>query len=157
MKIPDMIEKTLRYPGSLEPLRILRECGLFSDTPIEVDGHLIKPLDLTTKLLFPKWKLEEEDIDITVMRITIKGIQDDDYKEIEYNLYDEKDALNQLSSMARTTGYTCSAVVNLILEGKFTTSGVNPPEYLGVEEGHFNYILKYLKDRNVNYNKAIKD
>jgi saccharopine dehydrogenase-like NADP-dependent oxidoreductase len=156
MNIPDMIEKTLRYPGSLEPLRILRECGLFSDTPVEVEGKMIKPVGLTSKLLFPKWKLEEEDIDITVMRIIIKGIQDGGYKEIEYNLYDEKDTVNGVSSMARTTGYTCTAVVNLILEGKFKTPGVNPPEYLGVEEDHFNYILKYLKDRNVNYKKTLK-
>jgi len=157
MNIPDMIEKTLRYPGSLEPLRVLRECGLFSDKPVEVEGKMIKPVDFTSKLLFPKWKLEEEDIDITVMRIIIKGIQDGGYKEIEYNLYDEKDTVNGVSSMARTTGYTCTAVVNLILESEFITPGVNPPEYLGVEEDHFNYILKYLKDRNVNYNLSVKD
>ena len=157
MNIPDMIEKTLRYPGSLEPLRVLRECGLFSDKPVEVEGKMIKPVDFTSKLLFPKWKLEEEDIDITVMRIIIKGIQDGGYKEIEYNLYDEKDTVNGVSSMARTTGYTCAAVVNLILESEFITPGVNPPEYLGVEEDHFNYILKYLKDRNVNYNLSVKD
>ncbi len=157
MKIPDMIEKTLRYPGSLEPLRVLRECGLFSDTPIEVEGNMIKPVDLTSKLLFPKWKLEDKDIDITVMRITIKGIQNGDYKEIEYKLYDEKDTVNGVSSMARTTGYTCTAVAHLIIEGKFTTPGVNPPEYLGVEEDQFNYILKYLKDRNVNYKKVVKN
>ncbi len=156
MDIPDMIEKTLRYPGSLEPLRILRECGLFSDTPVEVEGNMIKPVDLTSKLLFPKWKLGEKDIDITVMRITLKGILDGVYKEIEYNLYDEKDTLKGISSMARTTGYTCTAVVNLLLEERYTTPGINPPEYLGVEEDHFNYILKYLKDRNVNYIKTTK-
>ena len=157
MSIPDMIEKTLRYPGSLEPLQILRDCGLFSDIPIEIKGQKIKPVDLTSKLLFPKWKLEENDIDITVMRITIKGIQDGEFQEIEYNLYDEKDSVNQVSSMARTTGYTCTAVVDLILEGKFATAGVNPPEYLGIEKDHFNYILNYLKDRDVNYTVTVKN
>ena len=155
MDIPDMIEKTLRYPGSIEPLRILRDCGLFSDKPLEINGNKIRPLDLTSKLLFSKWKLEENDIDITVMRITIKGIQNGKPMEFEYNLYDEKDTENQVSSMARTTGYTCTAVVNLILDGKFVTPGVNPPEYLGKEEEHFDYILKYLGDRNVNYTKTL--
>lgn len=157
MKIPDMIEKTLRYPGSLEPLRVLRDCGLFSDIPVEIKSQKIKPVDLTSKLLFPKWKLEEKDIDITVMRISIKGILDGDYKEIEYNLYDEKDTVNMVSSMARTTGYTCTAVVNLILEGKFAIPGINPPEYLGIEEDHFNYILGYLEDRNINYTRTVKN
>ena len=157
MKIPDMIEKTLRYPGSLEPIRILRDCGLFSDIPLEIKGQKVKPVDLTSELLFPKWKLEDKDIDLTVMRITIKGILDDDYKEIEYNLYDEKDIVNQVSSMARTTGYTCTAVANLILEGKFTSVGINPPEYLGIDEDHFNYVLNYLKERNVNYTVSSKN
>jgi saccharopine dehydrogenase-like NADP-dependent oxidoreductase len=58
--------------------------------------------------------------------------------------------------MARTTGYTCTAVANLILERKFKTPGINPPEYLGMHEDHFNYILKYLKDRKVNYKKVVK-
>jgi len=156
MQIPDMIEKTLRYPGSLEPLRVLRDCGLFSETPVEIDDKKIKPIDLTSKLLFPLWKLEKEDIDITVMRIAIKGDHDGEYKEIIYDLYDEKDTENQNSSMARTTGYTCTAVANLILEGNFTNKGINPPEYLGIKENHFNYILEYLKERNVNYTKTVK-
>jgi saccharopine dehydrogenase-like NADP-dependent oxidoreductase len=155
MQIPDMIEKTLRYPGSLEPLRVLRNCGLFSETPVEIDGKKIKPIDLTSKLLFPLWKLEKEDIDITVMRITIKGDHDGEYKEVMYDLYDEKDTENQNSSMARTTGYTCTAVANLILEGNFSNKGINPPEYLGIKESHFNYILEYLKERNVNYTKTV--
>ena len=157
MKIPDMIEKTLRYPGSLEPIRILRDCGLFSDSPLDIKGQKVKPVDLTSELLFPKWKLEDSDVDITVMRITIKGILGGDYKEIEYNLYDEKDIVNQVSSMARTTGYTCTAVANLILEGKFTRAGINPPENLGIEEDHFNYILSYLKKRKVNYTITSKN
>jgi saccharopine dehydrogenase-like NADP-dependent oxidoreductase len=155
MKIPDMIEKTLRYPGSLEPLRVLRDCGLFSDNTVEINGVHIRPVDLTSKLLFPKWKLDKEDIDITVMRITMKGIQDGKNMNIRYDLYDKKDIANQVSSMARTTGYTCTAVANLMLEGNYTNPGINPPEYVGKEEGHFYFILEYLKDRNVNYIKTI--
>ena len=154
MEIPDMIEKTLRYPGSLEPLRVLRDCGLFSDKPIDVNGVQVRPVDLTSKLLFPKWKLEKEDIDLTVMRITMRGNQNGEHMTVRYDLYDIKDIDNQVSSMARTTGYTCTAVANLMLNGKYTSHGINPPEYLGIEEAHFNFILKYLEDRNVNYVKT---
>src|SRR5215207_308234 len=56
--IPNMIEKTLRYPGCIEYLRVLRESGFFSYDEIEVKGHKIRPVDLTAKLLFPKWKLK---------------------------------------------------------------------------------------------------
>ena len=52
-------------------------------------------------------------------------------------------------SMARTTGYTCTAVANLVIEGKYDKKGISPPEFLGE---HFNEVNKYLGDRNVIYN-----
>jgi len=56
--------------------------------------------------------------------------------------------------MARTTGYTCSAVANLVLDGKFKRVGISPPEYVGIEEENFRYVLNYLKERQVNYRKS---
>ena len=73
--IPNMIEKTLRYPGCIEYIKVLRESGFFSYKQIDIDGKKIRPIDLTTKLLFPKWKMKEGDKDFTVMRITIEGIE----------------------------------------------------------------------------------
>ena len=157
MNIPDMIEKTLRYPGTVEYLRVLRDSGFFSYDPIEVNGQKIKPIDLTSRLLFPIWKLKRGEADITVMRITIKGDIQNKKREIVYNLYDKHDSLNQISSMARTTGYTCTAVANLILKEDYFTPGINPPEYVGKKETHFNYILEYLNNRNVKYVKEQKN
>ncbi len=70
--IPNMIEKTLRYPGCIEYLRVLRESGFFSYDEIEVKGVKIRPIDLTAKLLFPKWKLKPGEEEFTVMRIRMK-------------------------------------------------------------------------------------
>ena len=66
-------------------------------------------------------------------------------------MLDRFDRENQILSMARTTGYTCNAAVNLVLDGGFTEKGVNPPEFIGEAEGNLAYILKYLKERNINY------
>jgi saccharopine dehydrogenase-like NADP-dependent oxidoreductase len=55
--------------------------------------------------------------------------------------------------MARTTGYTATAVANMFLEGLFTEKGIFPPELIGKHESCFKYILNYLKERNVNYIK----
>ena len=54
--VPNMIEKTLRYPGCVEYLKVLRASGFFSHKEIEVNGTKIKPIDLTSKLLFPNGK-----------------------------------------------------------------------------------------------------
>jgi saccharopine dehydrogenase-like NADP-dependent oxidoreductase len=53
--------------------------------------------------------------------------------------------------MARTTGYTCTAAVNLLADGRFTRKGVCPPEYLAEDEANFAYILGYLNERDVHY------
>lgn len=149
--IPDMIEKTLRYPGCVEYLRVLRETGFFSYEELEVNGVNIRPIDLTAKLLFPIWKLKPGEEEFTVMRIRLAGEENGQKKNIQYHLYDRTEKSSGTLSMARTTGYTCTAVVNLVLDGKFTRMGINPPEYLGEEESNFQFIVNYLKDRGVIY------
>ena len=150
--VPNMIEKTLRYPGCVEYLKVLRACGYFSYKPVEINGNKIRPIDLTSKLLFPMWEMKEGDQDYTVMRIKISG--DENGKQVcyTYNLLDKYQ--DKTISMARTTGFTCTAVANLVIEGKYDKKGVSPPEFLGE---HFNEVNKYLEDRNVIYNVRKKE
>jgi len=151
--IPDMIEKTLRYPGCIEYLRVLRESGFFSYKEIDVNGVKVRPVDVTAKLLFPKWKLKEGEEDFTIMRIVIEGIENGEDKIYTYNLLDHFDKDDNIISMARTTGYTCTAVANLMLDGGFNIEGVSAPEIVGAGEGNLTYIIKYLKERGVIYQK----
>ena len=149
--IPNMKEKTLRYPGHAKFMNILLETGFFDENPLEVHGVTVRPIDVTAKLLFPKWKLEKDEEEFTVMRVTIKGNEDGKEKKYSYHLYDKFERNSGTSSMARTTGYTCTAVARLILENQFTRKGICPPEYLGAEEGCFETIMKHLKERNIDY------
>ena len=149
--IPDMIEKTLRYPGCIEYLRVLRESGFFSYDEIEVNGTKVRPIDVTSKLLFPKWKLKEGEEDFTIMRIVIDGIENGNPKKYTYNLLDRFDRETKTISMAKTTGYTCTAVANLLLDEGFKTEGVSAPETVGESPGSLSYVLKYLEERGVNY------
>ena len=148
--VPNMIEKTLRYPGCVEYLKVLRECGYFSYTPVEINGNMIRPIDLTSKLLFPKWQMKEGDEDFTVMRIKISGKENNKDIQYTYTLLDKFQ--NDTISMARTTGYTCTAVAKLILNKKFTRTGISPPEFLG---DYFEIINTHLKERNVIYKREI--
>lgn len=150
MDIPNMIEKTLRFPGTIEYLKVLRNTGFFSYEEIEVNGNKIRPIDLTAKLLFPKWKLKEGEGDFTVMQIDVSGVENDKNIHYVYNLYDVYDAENKTISMARTTGYTCTAIANLVLNKQFARKGICPPEFVGEDENNFNFILDYLKQRKVN-------
>lgn len=149
--IPNMIEKTLRYPGCVEYLRVLRDTGFFSYDAVDVGGQKVRPIDVTAKLLFPKWKLKPGEEEFTVMRIIIEGTVDGKNKRYQYYLLDHTDKKSGILSMARTTGYTCTGAVNLVINGRYDRKGISPPEYLGEQEDHFQFMLQYLKDRGVNY------
>jgi saccharopine dehydrogenase-like NADP-dependent oxidoreductase len=154
--IPNMKEKTLRYPGHVEYISVLKNSGFFNTKPIDINGKSIVPLEFSSKILFKEWKLDENEQEFTVMRITIKGKNKAGKNTtIVYNLYDEFCIQTKFSSMARTTGYTATAAVNLILKGIFNDKGIFPPELIGKYETCFNFILQYLKDRKVNYVKTV--
>lgn len=153
--IPNMKEKTLRYPGHVEYIKVLKESGFFSENKIDVKGTQISPLDFTSKVLFSEWKLGEAEEELTVMRVTIKGENGDgNIEEVTYNLYDEYCHETKVSSMSRTTGYTATAAANLFLDGLFKEKGVFPPELVGKHEVCFNYFLNYLQDRDIVYKKT---
>ncbi len=151
MKIPNMIEKTLRYPGTVEYMKVLRACGFFDKKEVNVKGKKIRPLDLTAELLFPKWKLKKGEKEFTIMQVSCEGKENEQNVKYVYELFDIYNDETNTSSMARTTGYTCTAVVNLLSEGLFTKKGISPPEFVGISEENFKFILNYLSERGVEY------
>lgn len=147
--IANMKEKTLRYPGHIALIQGLIKAGFLSTQTINFKGQQVSPMEFTSTLLFDQWKLEENEEEFTLMQINIS----DDKKTICYNLYDEYDAATQTSSMSRTTGYTCTAALNMLIEKLFKAKGVFPPELVGKDETCFNFILQYLAERNVHYTR----
>lgn len=156
MKIPNMIEKTLRYPGHIELMKIFREVGFFSDKEIEVKGKSIKPVDLTAKLLFPFWSPEKGEQDFTILDVLIEGKEKDKKSSHRYFIFDSYDLAEHNSSMARTTGFTCCAAARYLLEYNFNRKGICPPEYLGEDEKCFNYIITYLNKKGIAIKHSLK-
>ena len=149
--IPDMSEKTLRYPGHIALIEALKQSGFFGEEALEAGGACVKPLDLTAKLLISQWKLKPGEPEFTVMRVTVEGEEGGRRLRHVWDLYDEFDPKTGYSSMSRTTGFTCCAAANLLLDGKFTEVGVHPPEQVGRHEACFKFALDYLAARNVRY------
>ena len=93
--IPNMKEKTLRFPGHVEYIRVLKESGFFDENPININGTTISPLEFTSKILFKEWKLNPTEEEFTVMRVTVKGTNlDGSQLTIVYNLFDEYNGTN---------------------------------------------------------------
>lgn len=155
MKIPAMKEKTLRYPGHVERMRMLRETGFFSQEPVDINGIKIKPLDLTAKLLFPNWEMKKGEHDLTVMQVSVRGEKNGRTRTIKYDLLDKFDSTTNIHSMARTTGYTATVIARLIADGVYTRRGLSVPEYIGESPKAVEYILKGLAQRGVIYKEQI--
>ena len=136
--IKNMSEKTLRYPGHVKLIKSY------------IDKGILQTND-TIKKLFKEWKLEPKEPEYTILKIEINANE----KIINYELYDEYDKQSDISSMARTTGYTATASINLILEELFIKKGVYPPEMVSENKIIFDFILKYLQERDVIIKKYI--
>ncbi len=148
-RTPDMVEKTMRYPGHAEQMRVLREAGFFSARQIQVASGLVRPRDVTEALLFNAWRFEEGEPDLTVLRVEVTGSKDGKDVRHIYNILDYYDPDSETSSMARTTGYTCTAMVHLIADGLWKEPGVAPPEIVGRSEACYQAVLDHLGARGI--------
>ncbi len=157
LNAPNMKEKTLRYPGHIDKMLVLRESGFFSKDEIEVKGLKIKPVDFTSKLLFPLWELKEGDDEFTVMKIIVEGEKRNKKLRYTYDLLDRFDNNTNVHSMARTTGYTATSVLSMISKGLFDQKGICPPEYIGQKSECVDFILKRLKRRGIIYNLTVEN
>jgi len=155
IKAPNMKEKTLRYPGHIDKMKVLRDSGFFGTDEIEVCGKMIRPMDFTTRILFPKWKLRESELDFTVMQVIVEGFKDKQRMRYTYDLFDMYDAETGVHSMARTTGYTATVALRMIAEGLYTRKGMSVPEFIGKQPECVKYLLNGLKDRGINYRETV--
>jgi len=159
LKVPNMKEKTLRYPGHIELMRVLRHTGLFGHDPVRVgvkpgqpeSGTLVRPIDVISALMFPKWTYEPGESDLTVMRVIADGRRGGKPVRVTYDLFDVLDPATGFTSMSRTTAFPCTIAARLVAAGKFKRPGVVPPEFIGMEKGMLDHFLGELARRGVRY------
>jgi len=156
LSIPTMREMTLRYPGHAEKMRALRESGFFSEEPIRVGDVEVRPLDLTSRLLFDQWAFAEGEGDVTVMRVVIEGSVDGRSERWTYELRDLYDPKSGFSSMARTTGFSCTAIARMVADGTFARQGVSAAEHVGQAPGCYERFMAELASRNVSITRTVE-
>jgi len=154
--VPDMMELTMRYPGHARQMETLREMGMFDPEPIEVNGVAVSPLDFTTRLLFPIWQFEPGEPDLTVFRVVVETTEGGKRLRHTYDMLDRHDAATDTSSMARTTGYTCTAIARLLARGDYARPGVSPPEFVGREPGCLKAVRRDLAERGVRLVESVE-
>jgi lysine 6-dehydrogenase len=153
---PNMKEKTLRYQGHIEKMAVLRAAGFFCDQEIAVNGVKVRPIDVTAALMFPQWKMEEGEVDLTVMQVIVEGELDGARRRWVYDLLDRYDPATRTHSMARTTGYTATVATRLLASGLYDRPGISPPELIGRHDACVEFMLQGLAERGVVFHKRVE-
>lgn len=148
VKAKDMWEKSLRYPGHIDKIKLLKALGFFDEKPVEVDGTTISPKMISAKLLEKNLKRPEVP-DIVLMRIEVSGMRKRKRISYAYHIFDHYDKKRQVTAMARTTAYTASTVAQLLADRAIEEKGIVPPERLGMDDGLFKKFLGKMKKKRI--------
>ena len=132
-RIPNMREKTLRFPGHIAWIKHLQETGE-PWTP-------------------EKWTPHEDEDEFTIMRINVRGSQDRKPRSLAYTMFVTWDPQTGMSSMSRATGYSCTGVARCVLDGSYTRKGISPPSCIGEAPGCADRIFAHLQARNILFEK----
>ena len=150
--VEDMWEKTLRYPGHAEKVKLLRTLGFFSSTKVNLEGAQIQPRTLTAKILEQKLS-NRTPKDIVALKTETQGTRDKKRTKQVYTLLDSWDEKRGITAMARTTAYPASIVGQMILNKHLKEKGVVPPERIGMDKRLFKLFSESLKNRGIDIKK----
>jgi saccharopine dehydrogenase-like NADP-dependent oxidoreductase len=146
--VESMWEKTLRYPGHVQKIELLKALGFFSEEAVEVEGAKVVPRIAAARILEKSLRKPEVG-DILAMYVEVEGERHGREATFKYHLLDRFDEESGVTAMARTTAYTASIVAQKLAGGIIKDKGVIPPERLGMDEGLFENIISDLKIRGV--------
>ncbi|MEM1538022.1 MAG: saccharopine dehydrogenase C-terminal domain-containing protein [Candidatus Nezhaarchaeales archaeon] len=149
--VKNMYEATLRYPGHLNAMLLLKRLGLLSDTPIEVDGLQIRPKRFLAKLLEANLPRDVEDV--VVMKVEAVGIKDGLHVKERFIMIERFDAATGLTAMARVTGGFCAVIAKLVAEGTIKGRGVIPPELIGMDEQLYSRVMEGMVKAGIHVKK----
>jgi saccharopine dehydrogenase-like NADP-dependent oxidoreductase len=127
--VKEMTRWTVRWPGHCELWSKLLKMKMLSDEPVEIaDGTYVTPRQFMMKHLAPQLQYRKGEGDLVVLRVELVGEKNGESRRIVFDLVDLYDAETGVSAMARTTGYTCSIVSQMVGSGQIKEKGVLAPE-----------------------------
>ena len=158
IKAKNMEERTMRWPGHVAQMRLLREMGLFDEEKRDLGGVEVVPRDIACDLLFPMWKMEPEkgDRDLTIMQVEVSGYKGRDLVTYTWDLWDIFDEKTWKNSMGRCTGFSCSIFAQAIVKGLIKEKGVIAPEKLAASDELYNFVMAEQRSHGIDYKESVR-
>lgn len=113
-----------RWPGHCAFWYTMAQLGFLEDQPIKVGEASVVPRDFVCSLLEPQLQYADDERDVAVLRVDVRGLKAGERRRVVYELVDVRDLETGLMAMNRTVGYTASIGVQMVLRGDITKRGL---------------------------------
>src|SRR2546423_1784537 len=140
-KVQTMEYKTLRYPGHMAIMRVIRQLGLLSLDPVKVKDNAVIPRDAFIATVSPQLT-KPNSRDLVALRVEVTG---KDGRRVAWQLLDYYDEAHGISAMMRTTGFSLAITGLMQADSRINVSGVYTPD----EAVPFRHYVEDLKQRGV--------
>jgi saccharopine dehydrogenase-like NADP-dependent oxidoreductase len=117
----------MRWPGHCAFWYALAQLGFLDHAPIPAGNGSIVPRDFVRRLLEPQLQYADDERDVAVIRVDVRGIKDGRRRRLLYQVIDLRDLASGLLAMNRTVGYTASIGAQMILRGDIKKRGLLSP------------------------------
>jgi lysine 6-dehydrogenase len=126
-KLRTLQNKTMRYPGHFEQVKLMEQLGLLELEPIEVDGNLVVPRHVLHTLWDPQIRSDEDTKDLVFVHIIFRGKKDGQLAELHLDVLLYHDDETGFTAMEQGTGWHASIMTIAIAKGEIP-KGVIPVE-----------------------------
>ncbi len=154
--IPEMAAFTVRWPGLAEQMRFLVSLGLFDKEERKLGKHNQVPRDILVDIFEEKYEKKPCDFDMSVMRVIVKGIKNNDKVSYVWEIAHVEDPASGFTSMAWTTASTCGIFARAMVDGKITGKGMVSAELLAADDDFYDWVIAEQAKRGVFYKEKIE-
>jgi lysine 6-dehydrogenase len=155
--VKTFVGKTIRYAGFVKKLKFLSDLGIIREEPVIYQGHKIIPLDFFHELVYPLVKFNPEyDRDVTILLVEVEGKKGNSRMHVTFEMIDFYDEKTQITSMARTTGYTAAIVARMLARGDISEKGIQWPVQI-IKGKLFEELMDNLKKRGIKVAKNVSE
>ncbi len=141
---------TLRWSGFAPIIHTWMKFGMLSKEPLDWLPDNMSPQDYLCKLLEPQLQLGEQERDVCILRVDVKGIRNGNQERQLYHVIDYRDLETGFTAMNRTVGFPASIVAQMILKGEIKEKGLLSP----IHHTPYDSFIKELGKRGI---KVIKN
>lgn len=147
----NMFEKTIRYKGHAEKVKLLRDLGFFDSSERKLNGSAVVPRRLTEAFFDEKLKLPDMG-DTIILKVIVSGIKNGKKMTHEANMIYRCEANPDFTGMSMTTACPASITAQMIGENMISGKGVLTMEEIAPNEGIFYEFIKRLSERGIKIN-----